>query len=379
MGSVKKLLNGKYRARYWGPDGRQRCRHFDLKRDADRWVASNETARGRGEWLDPDRGRITVAEWLPIWAATKATLRPKTRLAYESVVDRWVLPRWGPVPLSRITHADVVAWVAEMSTQVGPATGSKALLVLSQCVQLAIRDGRLARDPTVGVRKPRPTRGRQRFLTHGEVEKLAGELPAPYDLLVVVLAYTGLRFGEASALRVASVDLARARLVVDRALTELRGKISEGTTKTHRSRTVPIPRVLRGRLADYIQGRDPGEWLFPAPGGGPLRNSNFRHRFFDPAVQRAGLAPLTPHDLRDTAASLAVAAGASVKAVQRMLGHASAAMTLDVYAGLFDEELDEVADRMGAAADAARTAEHLSTEQGPDGDLTTEDEDRDDA
>jgi integrase len=59
-------------------------------------------------------------------------------------------------------------------------------------------------------------------------------------------------------------------------------------------------------------------------------DSNFRHRFFDPAVRRAGLAPLTPHDLRDTAASLAVAAGASVKAVQRMLGHASAAMTLDV-------------------------------------------------
>ena len=233
-------------------------------------------------------------------------------------------------------------------------------------MQLAIRDGRLARDPTIGVRKPRPPRGRQRFLTHGEVEKLARELPAPYDLLVVLLAYTGLRFGEASALRVASVDLARGRLVVDRALTELGGRISEGTTKTHRSRTVPIPRLLRSRLADYIGGRDAGEWLFPAPEGRPLRNSNFRHRFFDPAVQRAGLAPLTPHDLRDTAASLAVAAGASVKAVQRMLGHASAAMTLDVYAGLFDEELDEVADRMGWAAEAAGTAGAVSTQQGLD-------------
>jgi hypothetical protein len=128
VGSVKKLPNGKYRARYWGPDGRQRCRHFDLKRDADRWVASNETARDRCEWLDPDRGRMTVAEWLRIWAATKARLRPKTRVAYESVVDRWVLPRWGPVPLNRITHAGVVEWVADISTQVGPATSAKALL-----------------------------------------------------------------------------------------------------------------------------------------------------------------------------------------------------------------------------------------------------------
>jgi integrase len=137
---------------------------------------------------------------------------------------------------------------------------------------------------------------------------------------------------------------------------------------TYGSRTVPVPRVLRDQLAEYVAGRDPGEWLFPAPGGGPLCNSNFRHRFFDPAVARAGLAPLTPHDLRDTAASLAVAAGASVKAVQRMLGHASAAMTLDVYAGLFDDELDDVADRMGAAAESARTtADRLRTERAPDG------------
>lgn len=67
------------------------------------------------------------------------------------------------------------------------------------------------------------------------------------------------------------------------------------------------------------------------------------------------MTPLAPHDLPDTVASLAVAARASVKAVQRMLGHASAAMTLDVYAGLFDDELDEVADRVTAAAEAART------------------------
>jgi len=72
-----------------------------------------------------------------------------------------------------------------------------------------------------------------------------------------------------------------------------------------------------------------------------------------PTGQRAGLAPLTPHNLRDTAASLAVQSGANVKAVQRMLGHASASMTLDVYSGLFDAELDDVAERMNDAATEA--------------------------
>ena len=98
---------------------------------------------------------------------------------------------------------------------------------------------------------------------------------------------------------------------------------------------------------------DPDERVFTASRCGPLRNSNFRHYYiFDPAVSRAGLAPLTPHDLRDTAASLAVSAGANVKTIQRMLGHASAAMTLDIYAGLFDDDLDAVGKRLSDAASA---------------------------
>ncbi|MEV4493289.1 tyrosine-type recombinase/integrase [Micromonospora coxensis] len=89
-----------------------------------------------------------------------------------------------------------------------------------------------------------------------------------------------------------------------------------------------------------------------APNGGPLRNTNFRSRGFTPAAASVGLAGLTPHDLRHTAASLAVAAGANVKAVQRMLGHTSASMTLDVYAGLFGDDLDAVANRLDEAAGA---------------------------
>jgi integrase len=80
--------------------------------------------------------------------------------------------------------------------------------------------------------------------------------------------------------------------------------------------------------------------------GKPLRNLNFRRDMFDAAAADANLHHLTPHELRHTAASLAVSAGANVKAVQKMLGHSSAAMTLDVYSGLFDDDLDGVADRM---------------------------------
>ncbi|QLQ37309.1 tyrosine-type recombinase/integrase [Micromonospora robiginosa] len=123
----------------------------------------------------------------------------------------------------------------------------------------------------------------------------------------------------------------------------------------------PLPRFLVEPIAARIAGRSGDELVFTSPAGGVLRNNNFRRRVFDRAAVSVGLAGLTPHELRHTAASLAVAEGANVKAVQRMLGHASAAMTLDVYADLFEDDLDQMADRLDraagrAAADSARTA-----------------------
>ena len=134
-------------------------------------------------------------------------------------------------------------------------------------------------------------------------------------------------------LRAGRVDLTRRRLAIVEATSEVRGEIIFGTPKTHQRRSVPFPRFLTEPLAALVTGRAPDDLVFTSPDGHVLRNTNFRRRVFDPAARRAGVPGLTPHELRHTAASLAVAAGANIKAVQQMLGHASAAMTLDVYAG----------------------------------------------
>src|SRR4029453_11428924 len=128
------------------------------------------------------------------------------------------------------------------------------------------------------------------------------------------------------------------------------------TPKTHQSRDVPIPRSLIDALVAQAASKQPQDLLFSSPNGEPIRLANWRQRVWDPAVAAAGLTGLTPHDLRHTAASLAIASGASVKHVQRMLGHKDAAMTLNVYAALFEDDLDVVSDRLDAAwreADAA--------------------------
>jgi integrase len=360
MGNIQKRENGRWRARYRDPSGRERARHFARKVDAERWLVSMESTKHRGEWIDPAMSRITVGDWSQRWIDGQSQLKPQTRERYRNIVRVQVVPEWEHVRLSAISHADVVAWVAKLvSDGYAASTVRQIHRVFSLMLDLAVRDGRLPRNPTAGVRLPRAAKGEPIFLSHTQVEELARACPG-YELFVRVLAYTGMRWGEATAVRVRRVDLMRRRIEVEHTAVELNGEMTYGTPKTHQRRSVPLPRSLVDELARHIAGKQPDDLVFTTPRGEVMRNHNFRSRVFVPAARKIGMPGLTPHDLRHTAASLAVQAGANVKAVQRMLGHASAAMTLDVYAGLFNDDLDAVADRLDAAAAAAR-ADYLRT------------------
>lgn len=360
MGNIQKRENGRWRARYRDPFGKEHARHFARRLDAERWLASVENAKHRGEWIDPALSRITVGEWGQRWLDAQVHLKPATRNRYSNLLRVQVLPHWQNLRLAEVTHADVVAWVAGLQAEgYSASTIRQAHRVFSLMLALAVRDRRLTHNPAEGVRLPRMNRKEPVFLTHAQVDQLAAACTG-YELFVRVLAYTGLRWGEATALEVRRVDLMRRRLEVVRSAVELGKEITYGLPKTHQRRWVPLPRSQVDQLAEHIAGKQPNELVFTSPRGTPLRNHNFRARVFGPAAAAIGVPDLTPHDLRHTAASLAVQAGANVKAVQRMLGHASAAMTLDVYAGLFGDDLDAVADRLDEAASQAR-ADSLRT------------------
>ncbi len=352
--NVAKRPDGRWRARYRGPDGKQFAKHFARKVDADRWLTEQHSKLNRGEWVDPALGQVTVGAWAPVWLASKSGLKPTTRRTYEQVYRVHVEPRWGSYPLSRITYAEVVTWVAELTgRRLSPSRTGHALLVVKQLLDLAVLDGRIGRNVAAAVKAPRQRKGEQRFLTHGELTALADECGGrwpQYRVLVLVLGYTGLRWGEVRALRVKRLDLMRGRLEVFENLPEGSSEAEVVAPKSHRRRVVPLPRFVVDELATVVAGRGPDDLVFTNPAGTRLDNSNFRRAALDPAVRALGLAPFTPHNFRDTAASLAVSAGANVKAVQRMLGHASAAMTLDVYSGLFADDLDRVAEQLHTAA-----------------------------
>lgn len=233
----------------------------------------------------------------------------------------------------------------------------RAYGVLASILDTAVRDRRLAANPARGVHLPRKTSRRHAYPSHAQVEMLARSAGGEKSTLVRFLSYTGLRWGEAVALRVRDLDLARRRAVVVENAVRVGGRILVGTPKSHRARPVPLPEFLVAELDAICAGRSRDSLVF---GNGTtfLNQPTIKGGWFVQAVKRAQDAdPAFPrptiHDLRHTAASLAVSAGANVKAVQRMLGHASAAMTLDVYADLFDEDLAAVS----TALDRARAAE----------------------
>jgi integrase len=380
MASVeRRARNGRARwyVRYRDPGGEQRTKTFDRRVDAERYLTTIESSKLTGSYVDPTRSRVSVGEWADRWLAGQAHLKPTTRERYAGIVRKHIRPRWGTTRLADVTHADVQAWVTTLSRSAEPATVRKIHRVLSLIMTLAVRDGRLLRNSAADIKLPRPQSLEQRYLTHEQVHELARAAAGPaypsrhrrlderhsdqYRLIVLFLAYTGVRFGEMAALRVRRIDFLRRRAMIAESVTLVGSNQVWGTPKGHEKREVPIPRFLVDQLAEHVRGKAPGDLVFAGVrGGGALRSPIFRRAAFDRAAEAIGIPGLHPHELRHTAASLAIAAGADVKVVQRMLGHKSATMTLDQYGHLFDDRLDEVADRLGAAADAYVAAEAAS-------------------
>jgi integrase len=346
-----------YRARWRDPSGRERKRSFNRKTDAQRFLVGVEDAKLRGAYVDPAKGKVGFAEWAERWFATTADLKPGTRRTYRLLLDNQLLPHFGTATLAGIDTLTVREWVAGLvEGGLSPSRIRSAHQVLSQVLAAAVEGGRLARNPAAGVRLPKRIEREMLFLDAAQVEQLADAIGPHYRVLVYFLGYTGLRFGEVVALRVKRLDLLRGCCEVVESATEVGSTLVWGPTKTDERRIVRLPRFLVELLAEHLAGRSHAsdDLVFTAPQGGPLRERKFLHGQLKPAACRAGLPEtLRAHDLRHTAASLLIREGASVKAVQRSLGHKSAVMTLDRYGHLWPDELEDLAERLDRARAAA--------------------------
>jgi integrase len=366
VGSIHRHRS-KYQIRYYDPSGRRRARSFARLSDARAFERAIETDKRRGAWIDPSLGEIRFRDWVNTWRRTIIHLKPKTRAGYESLLRTHLLRAFGDSRLARIEPIHVREWIAQLSERrLSPSRIRQAYMLLSAILKAAEESGYLLKSPCVGIKLPRSNKREIQVLTSDQVRMLAAVTAEPYDVLIYVLAYGGLRWGEAAALRRARCNPLRARVEIAESLSEVNGELYFGETKSYAHRSVRLPQFVSDMLEVHLRehvGDGPEALVFTAPGGAPLRYSNFRTRVWRPAIKRAGdsLPPrLTPHHLRHTCASLLIRQGASVKVVQEQLGHSSPTVTLGIYTHLYDDDLDRLFELVDAAYRKSQEARDAS-------------------
>ncbi|MGH8890027.1 MAG: tyrosine-type recombinase/integrase [Acidothermaceae bacterium] len=351
----------RWQARYCTPDGREHTgpQTFATKTDAARFLSHVEADIDRGVWLDHRLGHIPLRQWAERYMGTTAHLKPKTRESYASLLRSTILPTLGDSPVAQLRTIAVQEWISALSGRgLGASRVRQSYRLLSQIMAAAEDSGLIAASPCRRVRLPRMPESEPRILSHGQVADIISAAPEPYDLLIEILAYAGLRVGEAFALRRRSVDVLRGRLVVTESLSDVNGHLTFGAPKSHQQRAVSIPSSVVDRIRRHLDttvGPGAEALLFVGGTGQPLRYSSFLRRVWRPALETAALIDVTPHDLRATHASWVIDEGGSVMDAAARLGHAAGTVTTRHYARPVDGRDAEIAARLNQPAPATKS------------------------
>jgi integrase len=326
-------------------DRSKRKKSFKTEREARQFQAKLVTSHAGGDTVDPRGGKVELRLVYRSWLASRPDLSAKVRRGYE---DNWRLriePRFGSWPIAKIDHETIQHWVNEMSNELGPRTVRWTHTVLKMTLDHAADSGLLiGKNPASRTKFPpmRPTT--HVYLTAPEVAALAKACGDQGDV-VLILAYTGLRFGEVTGLNVEDVDMDARRVRVRRSMTQVGGKLVEGNPKSEAGRrSVPIPERLMPTFKARLDARPRGAPAISSPKGSRLSLENWKRAVnWRKSAIEIGRPELRVHDLRHTYASLSRRAGADLRLLQKAMGHASITVTAHTYADLFDDELDDIA------------------------------------
>jgi integrase len=353
--SVAQRPNGKYRARYRDPAGKEHAAHFATKSAAKRWLDEQTAAIVTHQYVDPRSGRVTFREYAEQRRSAQVH-RPSTQEHIEAKLRRHVYPVLGDRPMSSIRPSDIQAWTKRLSEQLAPSTASVVHRIVSSVFRAAVRDRVIAYSPCDGIKLPKVTKPRIDPLATEVVLALADAVPDRYRGLVILAAGSGMRQGECFGLTMDRIDFLRRIAHVNQQLVTVTGRAPFlAPPKTAASvRSIPLPTVVIDALAAHLAKYPPTDgFVFTTEMGRPIHRAAFGRMW-----RRA--APGTHfHELRHYYASLLIRHGESVKVVQSRLGHASASETLDTYSHLWPDSDD----RTRAAVDSVLSADSVRTEE----------------
>jgi integrase len=366
----------KWQARWRDPNypAVRKEKQFRDKEVAKRWIVRMDAEAHGAMFSQPTNAERPrpFREVVQVWQETCWTgLSPSTTARYGQVLRTYLEPEFGSTPITDVNRETCRRYFAQLTREgKAPGTVRKVHTVLSAIMSEAVELNIIAANPCTRMRGlPTVRHQEQVFLNAEQVRTLAESMPTDQDkLLVYTAAYTGLRSGELCALRRKDVDTLRGVVHVRQALKQLDPPVFGGT-KTGKTRTVTLPKFLRGMLNDHLSSSLPGgagqdALVFTSPTGQIFRHGLFMRRVWKPTLtgdKKREIKPALPaeyhglrfHDLRHTASSMLIAQGAHPKAIQERLGHASITTTIDRYGHLFDGHDQSLVEGLDAAHDDA--------------------------
>jgi integrase len=359
VASISKRVDGKYRARYRDPSGKEHAAHFATRTKAQRWLDEETAKIITGTYVDPRSGRITFRQYAEQWRSVQVH-RPSTQEHIEAKLRHYVYPMIGDRPMSSIRTSNIQALTKRLSDQLAPSTAGVVHRIVSSVFRAAVRDRVIAYSPCDGIKPPKVTKTRVEPLSTEVVLALADAVPDRYRALVILAAGTGMRQGECFGLTMDRINFLRRIVHVDQQLVTVTGRAPFlAPPKTAASvRSIPLPTVVVDALAAHLAKCPPTDgFVFVSETERPIHRTAFGRMW-----RRA--APGTHfHELRHYYASLLIRHGESVKVVQARLGHASASETLDTYSHLWPDSDD----RTRTAVDSVLSADSVRTEEVVDG------------
>lgn len=358
FGTVQELPSGRFRAMYYGPDGRRykAPRTFTAKADARGWLSLRQAEIISKSWKPPGveeapQPRLTLKDYSQQWLRQR-DLKERTREHYESLLADKILPSLGALPIAAMTPDDVRDWYAELGDDGTPTMRAHAYGLLRTIMGTALSDGKITVNPCVirgagtakRVHKIRPA-------SLEEIEVITKEMPEQYQAMVLLAGWCALRFGELTELRrkdciiveptEEQITAAEAKgedapepygiVRIERAVVRAGGGFQVTTPKSEAGRRdVEIPPhllpVIKDHLACHV-GPDKNALLFPAQHGGHLAPASLYRQFYK-ARTAANREDLRWHDLRHSGAVLAAATGATLAELMARLGHSTPAAAM---------------------------------------------------
>ena len=302
---------------------------------------------------------MPFGEWMDFWYQTylKPGLRPTTQLNYESTIYQYIIPQLGNIPLCQLSQKDLQQFYAYLkkegrlvrTEQYGKGLSDRMVRMChAKCraaLDQAVQENLIRTNPAVGCKLP-PKRGREmQVLSRQELQRFLIQAKADdyFELFLLDLS-TGLLRGELLALQWSDLDLDTGTLSVTKQIYKVKGKLQLSVPKTKTSiRKLVLPPAVVEVFREYRKTAK-SRWVFPSPvkEDMPLTPGSMLRRLHI-ILERAGCKQIRFHDLRHTFATMALENGMDIKTLSAMLGHVSAATTLDIYTHITGDMFSEAA------------------------------------